>query len=195
MLIPEVLDGFLAKSLEELVFLKETALDKQYEVRLNYNLYTFQPWAKQFFKEKGYCRFTVPVELNEEEIAGLDVSDCDFIVYGRLPLMVSAQCVRDNVFRCSAGKRTEGIVLKDRMGAEFPVRQHCEFCYNTIYNSACFSLAGTGVEERFAPAGWRFDFTYETPEEQKEVLDAFFAGRSVSGKGPFTKGHFKRGVE
>ncbi|MBR6644096.1 MAG: U32 family peptidase [Lachnospiraceae bacterium] len=194
-LSPEVLDGFLAKSLEELVFLKETALDKQYEVRLNYNLYTFQPWAKQFFKENGYCRFTVPVELNEEEIAGLGVSDCDFIVYGRLPLMVSAQCVRDNVLRCSAGKRTEGIVLKDRMGAEFPVRQHCEFCYNTIYNSACFSLAGTGVEERFAPAGWRFDFTYETPVEQKEVLDAFFAGRSVSGKGPFTKGHFKRGVE
>jgi len=194
-LSPEVLDGFLAKSLEELVFLKETALDKQYEVRLNYNLYTFQPWAKQFFKENGYCRFTVPVELNEEEIVGLGVSDCDFIVYGRLPLMVSAQCVRDNVLRCSAGKRTEGIVLKDRMGAEFPVRQHCEFCYNTIYNSACFSLAGTGVEERFAPAGWRFDFTYETPVEQKEVLDAFFAGRSVSGKGPFTKGHFKRGVE
>jgi len=194
-LSPEILDGFLVKSLEELAFLKEHALVGKYEIRLNYNLYTCQSWAKQFFKEKGYYRFTVPVELNEEEIAGLGVSDCDFLVYGRVPLMVSAQCVRDNVFRCSGGKKTEGIVLKDRMGAEFPVRQYCEFCYNIIYNSACLSLAGTGVEERFAPAGWRFDFTFETCAEQKEALDAFFAGRSSFGKGPFTKGHFKRGIE
>ena len=192
---PELLDGFLVKSLEELAFLKETGLDRQYEVRLNYNLYVFQQSAKQFFKKKGYQRFTVPVELNEEEITGLGVADCDFIIYGRLPLMVSAQCVRENVFTCSGGKKTEGIILKDRMGAEFPVRQNCDVCYNIIYNSACFSLLGTDVEQRFAPAGWRLDFTLESKAEMQEVLDAFFDGRSVSGKESFTKGHFKRGIE
>lgn len=188
-------DGFLVKSLEELQFLAETGLEKQFEIRLNYNLYTFQKEAKQFFKEKGFRRFTVPVELNEEEIKELGVEDCDFIIYGRLPLMVSAQCVRDNVFRCSAGKKTGGIMLTDRMGAEFPVRQVCSFCYNVIYNSACFSLLGTGVEETFTPAGWRLDFTFETAEEMSSVLEAFATGTQCSGKGPFTKGHFKRGVE
>lgn len=192
---PDDLDGFLAKSLEELAFLQETGLDTLYEVRLNYNLYVFQTWAKQFFQEKGYHRFTVPVELNEEEISSLGVTDSDFIIYGRLPVMVSAQCVRDNVLSCSGGKKMEGIVLKDRMGAEFPVRQNCDVCYNTIYNSACFSLLGTGVEQQFAPAGWRLDFTFENQAEMQEVLDAFTSGRSVSGKGPFTKGHFKRGIE
>ncbi len=192
---PDDLDGFLAKSLEELAFLQETGLDTLYEVRLNYNLYVFQTWAKQFFREKGYFRFTVPVELNEEEIGSLGVTDSDFIIYGRLPVMVSAQCVRDNVLSCSGGKKTEGIVLKDRMGAEFPVRQNCDVCYNTIYNSACFSLLGTGVEQQFAPAGWRLDFTFENQAEMQEVLDAFTSGRSVSGKEPFTKGHFKRGIE
>ena len=146
---PDILDGFLVKSLEELTFLKENGLDASYEVRLNYNLYVFQKWAKQFFREQGYSRFTVPVELNEEEISRLGVSDCDFIVYGRLPLMISAQCVRDNVFTCSGGKKTEGISLIDRMGAEFPVRQNCDSCYNTIYNSAVFSLLGMGVEQQF----------------------------------------------
>ena len=189
------LDGFLVKSLEELTFLKETGLDKQYEVRLNYNLYVFQQWAKQFYLEKGYHRFTVPVELNEEEIRSLGVGDCDFIIYGRLPLMVSAQCVRDNVFTCSGGKKTEEIVLKDRMGAEFPVRQNCDCCYNIIYNSACFSLLGTDVQEQFAPAGWRLDFTLETAKEMQEVLRAFFDGGMIVSKGPFTKGHFKRGIE
>ncbi len=192
---PDVLDGFLVKSLEELTFLEENHLDELYEIRLNYNMYTLQPQAKQFFYEKGICRFTVPVELNEEEIKGLGTRDCDFILYGRLPLMVSAQCVRDNIFTCSGGKKTEGIVLKDRMGAEFPVRQNCYTCYNVIYNSACFSLIGTDVVQKFPVAGWRFDFTFETGQEMKTVLNDFFSGRSVSGKGPFTKGHFKRGIE
>ncbi len=192
---PECLNGFLVKSLEELTFLREQEFKQAYEVRLNYNLYVFEQWAKEFYHQKGYHRFTVPVELNEEEIKVLGVGDCDFIVYGRLPLMVSAQCVRDNVMSCSGGKKTGGIVLKDRMGAEFPVRQNCDFCYNTIYNSACFSLIGAEVERNFAPAGWRLDFTLESKEEMKEVLRAFFDGDMIALKGPFTKGHFKRGIE
>lgn len=195
MLTPDALDGFLVKSLEELAFLKEIDPEGRFEVRLNYNLYVFQQEAKRFFEKKGICRFTVPVELNEEEIRGLGVTDCDFIVYGRLPVMVSAQCVRDNVLHCAGGKKTAGIVLKDRMGAEFPVMQRCDFCYNVIYNSACFSLLGTGVEETFAPAGWRFDFTMESTEEMEQVLTAFASGSAYSGKGPYTKGHFKRGIE
>lgn len=189
------LDGFLVKSLEELAFLQEQGLNGQYEIRLNYNLYTFQQMAKQFFREKGYHRFTVPVELNEQEIRELGTEDCDFIIYGRLPLMISAQCVRDNIFACSGGRKTEGIVLKDRMGAEFPVRQNCDACYNVIYNSAVFSLIGTEVQQKFDAAGWRLDFTLENCQEMKQVLSDFFAGRTVSGKGPFTKGHVKRGIE
>ena len=80
-------------------------------------------------------------ELNEEEVSVLGVEDCDFIVYGRTPLMISTQCVRDNVFHCALGKKTEGNVLSDRMGAEFLVRQICSSCYNIIYNSACFSFS------------------------------------------------------
>ena len=195
LLTEDAVDGFLAKSLEELAFLKEIDTENKFEVRLNYNLYVFQQEAKRFFEKNGYHRFTVPVELNEEEIRELDVFDCDFIVYGRLPVMVSAQCVRDNVLHCAGGKKTSGIMLTDRMGAEFPVVQRCDFCYNVIYNSACFSLLGTGVEEKFAPAGWRFDFTMENRSEMEQVLRAFFSGSPYSGKGPYTKGHFKRGID
>lgn len=198
-LVPEIMKqqphGFLVKSLEELTFLEESGLACGAELRLNYNLYTFQQEAKQFFIEKGYRHFTVPIELREEELKSLTMEDSDFILYGRIPLMVSTQCIRDNVLTCSYGKKTEGIVLKDRMEAEFPVRQICSSCYNIIYNSACFSLLGTGVEKCYAPAGWRFDFTFETPEEVTAVLDAFLEGKPCPGAGPYTKGHFKRGIE
>lgn len=197
-LLPEMtkerLDGFLVRSLEELTFLEENSFTDCFDLRLNYNLYTMQQEAKQFFKEKGYRRFTVPVELKEEEIRSLGVEDSDFIIYGRLSLMVSAQCVRDNVLTCTHGKKTTAVVLKDRMGAEFPVRQVCSCCYNVIYNSACVSLLGTDVKHNFAPAGWRLDFTLETPSEVEEILEAFLEDKPCPGKGPFTKGHFKRGI-
>ncbi len=189
-------DGFLAKSLEELTFLKENISDKKYEVRLNYNLYAFQSEAKKFFRDAGIWRFTAPVELNEEEWKEYDVSGCDLLVYGRIPLMVSAQCVRDNILKCSKGEKTEGLTLSDRTGAAFPVRQICTSCYNVIYNSACFSLLGTGALERFQPAGYRMDFTLESREETEKVLKAFTEGKAIEGvSGPFTKGHFRRGVE
>lgn len=189
-------DGFLVKSLEELKFLKDNALDKKYEVRLNYNLYAFQSEAKKFFRDAGILRVTVPVELNEEEWKDYDVSGCDLLVYGRIPLMISAQCIRDNILTCRNGEKTEGIALLDRLGAAFPVRQICTSCYNIIYNSACFSLLGTGVLERFLPAGYRMDFTIESKKETEQVLRAFAEGKVVEGvSGPFTKGHLRRGVE
>ncbi len=187
-------DGFLVKSLEELTFLKEHGLDNLFELRLNYNLYVFQTEAKEFFRKKNITRFTAPLELNEEELSILGIEDCDFIVYGRMPLMISAQCIRDNVFSCSNGRKTEGIVLSDRMGAEFPVRQICSSCYNVIYNSACFSLLGIKLKE--IPAGFRLDFTIESEEEVKKVISAFFSeDTKVVKKDSYTKGHFKRGVE
>ena len=110
--------------------------------------------------------------------------------------MVSAQCVRDNVMECSAGEKTSGLVLSDRMGAKFPVRQICTSCYNVIYNSACFSLLGKDLATRFSPAGWRMDFVFESGGETARVLDAFFNGTVPEmGKQSFTKGHFKRGIE
>lgn len=187
-------DGFLVKSLEELTFLKEYGLDNIFELRLNYNLYVFQTEAKEFFRKKNVKHFTAPLELNEEELSILGVEDCDFIVYGRMPLMVSAQCIRNNVLSCSNGGKTEGIVLSDRIGVEFPVRQICSSCYNVIYNSVCFSLLGMGVKE--IPAGFRLDFTIESEEEVKKVISAFFSeDTKVLNAGPYTKGHFKRGVE
>ncbi len=190
------LDGFLVKSLEEITFLKEHQLDIKFELRLNYNLYVFQNEAKEFFREKQLNRFTAPLELNEEELLALGVEDCDFIVYGRMPLMVSAQCVRDNVFHCTSGQKTDGIVLSDRMEAKFPVRQICTSCYNVIYNSACFSLLGMGIREKFSPAGFRLDFTIESSEEVEKVIDAFFLENTkMLNAGPYTKGHLKRGVE
>ena len=86
--------------------------------------------------------------------------------------------------------------MTDRVGAAFPVRQICSSCYNVVYNSACLSLLGTRVMERFAPAGWRLDFTVETKKEVAAVLDALKHKKEVCNPNTsYTKGHLNRGVE
>lgn len=190
--------GFLAKSLEELAFLKEQDFSRHMEIRLNYNLYVFNKEAKQFFLEQGYSRFTAPAELNAEELETLGIEDCDLLMYGRLPLMVSAQCLRDNALTCAQGKARDGLVITDRLGAEFPVRRFCASCYNIIYNSVCFSLLGRQEEaERLHPMAYRLDFTLEPREETRRVLDAFLAKEALSAPAgeAYTKGHWKRGID
>ena len=92
-------------------------------------------------------------------------------------------------------------MLKDRLNKEFPVKNHCTFCYNTIYNTDPLSL--TGLEEqvkRLGPSALRLQFTVEDREQTREIIEnfsqRFLYGRTDSLlEGEFTRGHFKRGIE
>ena len=46
-------------------------------------------------------RDTVPYELNEREIGKRDNTNSEMVVYGYLPMMVSAQCVQKNLNGCN----------------------------------------------------------------------------------------------
>ena len=91
--------------------------------------------------------------------------------------------------------------LRDRTGARMPVKNRCDFCYNTIYNSAPLSLLGNEkLALGLAPQAVRLNFTTETEEETAAVIrafrEAFLEGKETDGPfKDFTRGHFKRGVE
>ncbi|MCD8083172.1 MAG: U32 family peptidase [Clostridiales bacterium] len=125
--------------------------------------------------------------------------DWEMIVYGHLTTMVSAQCVVQTTRGCTG--RPELLFMKDRTGKEIPVKNHCRFCYNTIYNPTPLSLLGMGgTVGRLAPSVLRLSFTLETPEEIREIIRAYAAhfryGEEVSAPyGDFTRGHIRRGVE
>ena len=61
--------------------------------------------AIRFWKDQGILRNTVPLELNEKELRHRENAGSEMIVYGRLPLMHSAQCVRKNTFGCNGQER------------------------------------------------------------------------------------------
>ena len=133
-------------------------------------------------------------------------------------MMVTANCLRRTAGECGKGKENREIVsLTDRYRKEFPVLINCRHCMNIIYNSVPFSLymeERHSMEEKHSmkekhskegragerePVGWkgrvdpRMDFTLESPEEVKRLLDAFFRGMPFPLK-DYTTAHEKRGA-
>ncbi len=189
-------DALGVASMEEPGFLREQAL--HLPLYFDHNLYAMNRLAAETLLAYGASRLTFPVELNEREL-----SECGFsgelIVYGRLPMMVSVQCVQKTLAGC---KGEPGLLaLKDRKGKYFPVRNQCRFCYNTIYNESPLSLLGLSKHvKELAPKAVRLNFTLEAGEEAAGVLEAFYQEFFESGvlkapSGAFTRGHFKRGVQ
>lgn len=196
--------GFIAKNFEEISLLQSSNVTgRQFDIRLNYNLYIFNKEAKEFYRELGINHFTAPIEQNAKELKRLGVSDSDLIVYGYLPLMVSAQCLHESTVGCKRCKEGEQRMdyLTDRLGKKFYVQTNCNGCYNIIYNGQCLSLLKHAKEIcSMKPRNIRLDFTMETGEETNRILTAFidvFRRNKAAGliAANLTTGHFKRGVE
>ena len=191
-------DELVVKSLDEIFFLKEQGVD---EIPLvsDANLYVMNHLAREQMEQLGISRMTLPLELNSRELETLGCEQMELFVYGYLPAMVSAQCITNTVKGCTHKRGT--LMMKDRTGALLPVKNHCSFCYNTIYNPAPLSLLGSEkLVGRLMPDRLRLQFTVEGTEQTEKVLDAFIGsfvyGRDVEAPfRDFTRGHFKRGVE
>ena len=189
------MDGLLIRNYDTFRFLREHGFDKP--VILDHNLYVFNRHGKGFWKNEGVPEFTAPLELNAGELDRLGIGDAEMIVYGRIPVMISAQCIVNTVSGCAGKSGT--TVLTDRYRKQFPVRNCCEFCYNVIYNSAPLYL-GTQTERvrELGPKRLRLQFSAESGEEVKEMLElteqAFMSEQGIVPEFAYTQGHFKRGI-
>jgi putative protease len=125
------------------------------------------------------------------------------LVYGYLPLMVSAQCIFENTGGCRKNQQDESkkTYLTDRLQKKFHVRANCKSCYNIIYNGQSLSLLKYLKEiKELNPRNLRLDFTLESSNVMDQVLqlfiDAYLYGKDNNKEIPeYTTGHFKRGVE
>ena len=155
-------------------------------------LYTMNDLSRRAVREK--CAFdTVPYELNRREISGMDNSQSIIEVYGRIPLMITANVPMD------PGMYKRNIFVKDRKGEMFPVRHSPLSSYNVIYNSRPLDLTGEADNVNSLNVhGIRLSFI----EGEKDIkgicrraADAFVRGKKTVPAGNYTKGHFNRGVE
>lgn len=183
------IDEALAGNLGHMVIAREAGM----KLRGDFALNSFNSYNLAVLKEAGLLSATASFELRIAQIKDLKKPiDTEMIVYGRLPLMVSDQCIIYN----SAGRhncQTPGQLI-DRRGLSFPVVK--EFgCRNVIYNAHKLYLADK--MDDIYPAGlWglRMLFSTESPRECVEVVKGYL-GKVDYKPEPLTRGLYYRGVD
>lgn len=190
-------DGVMVKNPEQIAYLEMIGYDKAWAA--DYNVYAYNKEAKAFLENLG-CRFFVcPAELTFKELKERDCGGDEMLVYGRLPVMTSVQCLKKSAGHCQ--KTPELFKIRDRKGKEFPVKNCCSYCYNVIYNSVPVSLHGWSEEvQKCSPASVRLAFTTESNKEAAAIAKRFVKEYLLGEKleepeYEFTRGHYKRGVE
>ena len=162
-------------------------------LRGDFGLNAFNGHSMEVLRQIGFLSATASFELRLSQIRDMPKPlDTEIIVYGRLPLMVSDQCViRHSAGRCNC--QTPGQ-LADRMGSVFPVVKEYG-CRNVIYNAHKLYLADK-KEDLYAAGLWglRLLFTTESARETLEVARGHL-GLSDYRPNVLTRGLYYRGVD
>ena len=162
--------------------------------------------ALSFWKKEGLASACASFELRDAQLRDLSKClPCEAIVYGRLPLMITENCLNANEFGCryfkdrpaSApcdGACASAPALTDRRGERFPVLRAWG-CRSEIENGKILYLADKASD--WQSLGFRFAqlrFTTESPEECVRMLRAY-RGAAVEAPENITRGLFYRGAE
>jgi len=163
------------------------------KIRADFGLNAYNSYTLGVLKDIGFLSATVSFELRLPAIADMAKPlDTEMIVYGRLPLMVSDQCVISrSAGHCNCQVPT---ALTDKKGMMFPVVK--EFgCRNVIYNGHKLWLSDK-QDDVYSSGIWgqRMIFSNESPRECVEVVKGYF-GMSEYAPNVLTRGLYYRGVE
>lgn len=162
--------------------------------------------ALSFWKKEGLASACLSFELRDAQLRDLQKSlPCEAIVYGRLPLMITENCLNANESGCryfkerpvsvpSDGACASAPELTDRRGEHFPVLRAWG-CRSEIENGKILHLADKARD--WQSLGLRYAclrFTTESPEDCVQMLHAY-QGEAVDAPENITRGLFYRGAE
>ena len=148
----------------------------------DYGLNVFNRLSAEQCKTLGLSSCTLSFEMNLAQLRDAADAFCTAIVYGRLPFMVTENCVKQK----TCGKP---FYLADRTGRKFLVTCLPK-CRNRLWNSDRLYMA----DRDFSGCGAvRLLFTDEPMAECDEVLRRFEAGEPMPEVG-FTRGLYNKKV-
>lgn len=166
---------------------------KGFAVRGDFGLNLFNSTALAEAKQLGLISAALSFELMFAQIADLSSGlDTELIVYGRLPLMVTENCIIKNHYgRCAC---ENSITLVDRKSVIFPVLREFK-CRNAILNSQKLFLADRQADwSALGLWGARLSFTTENSRECVQVFERYL-GQGEYEPNSYTRGLYYRGVE
>lgn len=193
--ISDRISGVVIKNIDELGYADENLIENIY---IDNSLYSFNDYAYEYFKKMKAKRITLPFELNYKGLRRLAKEDNELVVYGKIPLMITANCIKNTFSGCD--RKAKDVEIKDRLGINFNVFNCCNFCYNIIFNNVPLSLLDRQNKIKcINTANLRLNFTTEDYKQTKYILEkyvkVFYYNEYSDEIKEFTRGHFNRGVE
>ena len=160
-------------------------------LRGDWGLNLFNSEALAFAAQLGLSSATVSFELRREQLRDLSKPlPTEAIVYGRLPLMITENCLIHNALGCRC---ETPHVLRDRTGAAFPILPAFG-CRSELQNDRPMFLADKSDYQNLGLSFARLRFTTESPEECVRVFRRY-RGENDFIPADFTRGLYTRGVE
>ena len=161
----------------------------------DYGLNLFNSRSTNLMRRMGLAGLTASFELTLPQIRDLSKPlPTEMLAYGRLPLMLTENCIiknRNGVCACKTGLTK----LVDRRGEEFRILRDQNTCRSVVYNGKKLFLLDKQEELRgLGLWALRLQFTTENPSEVNGVIDAWRGGASFD-PGSCTRGLYYRGVE
>ena len=163
------------------------------KTRADFGMNVFNSYSMDMIQKMGFLSATASFELRLAQVR--DMAKCvptELIAYGRLPLMVSDQCViSHSLGACNCQSPAQ---LSDRMGSTFPVVREYEH-RNVIYNSRKLFMADKN-DELCGVGLWglRLMFTTEGARECVQVAKRY-KGEGDYQPNDLTRGLYYRGVD
>ena len=171
------------------------ALDCRMGIRGDFGLNIYSSAAVNSIRSMELLSTCLSPEMTMPQVRDVSKSaDCELIVYGRMQLMVTENClIRGKTGQCSC--HLSNIKLKDKTGAEFPIIKDGNSCRSILLNGK--KLYWLDRQHDLARLGlWavRLSFTTENSREVDQVL-ASCLNPAPFDPGACTRGLYLRGLE
>jgi len=171
------------------------ARDCRMGIRGDFPLNIYNSGSVNATRELEFLSTCLSIEMTLPQIRDVSkASECELIVYGRLPLMVTENCLikgRTGSCTCHLG----AVKLKDKTGAEFPVMKDGNSCRSVLLNGKkLYWLDRQNDLSRLGIWANRLCFTTENPREVDQVLTSYLNGAPFD-PGACTRGLYLRGLD
>lgn len=189
----------LAGNLGHLPLLRDSGLTVSGDFGLN----VFNSRALDYLRRKNLAAACLSFELRFPQMRDMQkVIPAEAIVYGRLPLMITENCLVQNGTGCRLSERGAAVpqdapcrkpnYLQDRTGARFPLLP--AYGHRTeLQNSAPLWLADKPDWRHCGLRFARLRFTTESPADCAAIFRAYENGAPAPAA--FTRGLYYRGVD
>jgi putative protease len=191
-LIEDIWDGYLIRNTESFAFLTKYIPKEKLRIRLDHNMYVMNEEAQRFWKEQNVTLFSTSLEATKRELEAFqNYEPMEIPVYGKIPLMVSAQCIQANQKVCVCQDPKEWhkqIVFEDQKKRRFVCVNYCRYCYNIIYQDIPLYLEEIADQSTTIAGSIRYSFTTESASLVERILQGNMPCKTQ-------RGHFDLGIE